>query len=286
MKSGVAAIMTAARGGAAAPQSRRHRRPLVADEEWGSAGTEAVLREVVTDAAIVAEPATWDLVVAHRGFAWAEVTVHGGRRPRLPARPGRGCDHEGRALPDRPGGPRRAAGRHGPLRPAGWAPAACTLPRSPAATRPSTYTGPVLDRHRAADRAGEDAATTDAELRAILTQIAAADPAFRFDLAVTAQRPPFAADPGSASPGPSPRPSATSPAPPPRPARRGVLDRLALLGAAAPDTVMFGVAGGWRARRDGMGHALLAAHRHRDPDPHDRVLRRLTGRPDRWGRLP
>ena len=60
---------------------------LVADEEHGSHGTEEVLEATATDAAIVVEPTGHDLVTAHRGFAWATVTIHGraahGSRPDL-----------------------------------------------------------------------------------------------------------------------------------------------------------------------------------------------------------
>lgn len=59
----------------------------VADEEFGSLGTEELLRFVKTDAAIVTEPTALDLCVAHKGFAWVEITVRGraahGSRPDL-----------------------------------------------------------------------------------------------------------------------------------------------------------------------------------------------------------
>ena len=49
----------------------------VIDEEAGSKGTEAVVRSRSADAAIVLEPTGLDVVIAHRGFAWGRVTVHG-----------------------------------------------------------------------------------------------------------------------------------------------------------------------------------------------------------------
>jgi acetylornithine deacetylase len=59
----------------------------VADEEFGSLGTEEVLRHYRPDAAIVTEPTGLDLCVAHKGFAWFELTVEGraahGSRPDL-----------------------------------------------------------------------------------------------------------------------------------------------------------------------------------------------------------
>ena len=49
----------------------------VADEEFLSLGTEEVLRHYRPDAAIVTEPTGLDLCVAHKGFAWFELTVEG-----------------------------------------------------------------------------------------------------------------------------------------------------------------------------------------------------------------
>lgn len=59
----------------------------VADEEFTSLGTEELLRHFTADAAIVTEPTALDLCVAHKGFAWYEITVEGraahGSRPDL-----------------------------------------------------------------------------------------------------------------------------------------------------------------------------------------------------------
>lgn len=59
----------------------------VADEEFASLGTEELLRYVRTDAAIVTEPTALSLCVAHKGFAWLEITVTGraahGSKPEL-----------------------------------------------------------------------------------------------------------------------------------------------------------------------------------------------------------
>jgi acetylornithine deacetylase len=50
----------------------------VADEEWESLGTRALLEQGVrADAAVVTEPTRLTVAPAHRGFAWVEVTVHG-----------------------------------------------------------------------------------------------------------------------------------------------------------------------------------------------------------------
>jgi len=50
---------------------------LVADEELGSIGTEAVLERVRTDAAIVVEPTELELAIAHRGFVAFEIETSG-----------------------------------------------------------------------------------------------------------------------------------------------------------------------------------------------------------------
>jgi acetylornithine deacetylase len=49
----------------------------VADEEYGSMGTEDIVRHYTADAAIVTEPTNLALVRAHRGFAWYTVETFG-----------------------------------------------------------------------------------------------------------------------------------------------------------------------------------------------------------------
>jgi acetylornithine deacetylase len=72
----------------------------VADEEAYSAGTEALLSwGVRADMAIVFEPSELDVVVAHKGFAWLNVTTHGVAAHG--SRPAEGIDaiaHMGRVL--------------------------------------------------------------------------------------------------------------------------------------------------------------------------------------------
>lgn len=57
----------------------------VADEEYQSAGTRALVRRVRSDAAIVMEPTGLEVVTTHKGFVWAEVETEGraahGSRP-------------------------------------------------------------------------------------------------------------------------------------------------------------------------------------------------------------
>ena len=50
---------------------------LVADEEYASMGTEAIVNEYRADAAIICEPTDLDIVIAHKGFAWIKIEIFG-----------------------------------------------------------------------------------------------------------------------------------------------------------------------------------------------------------------
>jgi len=79
IKSGVAAMCVAAL--AVVRDRVALTRPLliaaVVDEECHSIGTEALLREHTAEAAVVLEPTDLRLCLAHKGYAWFEVTTHG-----------------------------------------------------------------------------------------------------------------------------------------------------------------------------------------------------------------
>lgn len=79
MKGGVAAMCAAAwRAANAGALAGEVVVAAVADEEWGSLGTRALLDAGVrADAAIVTEPTRLAIVPAHRGFVWVEITVLG-----------------------------------------------------------------------------------------------------------------------------------------------------------------------------------------------------------------
>jgi acetylornithine deacetylase len=87
MKGGVAAAIVACREAAALGLAGDVIVAAVADEEHASLGIQEVLATLGADAAIVTEPTELDLVVAHRGFIWAEIEVTGraahGSRPHL-----------------------------------------------------------------------------------------------------------------------------------------------------------------------------------------------------------
>jgi acetylornithine deacetylase len=50
---------------------------FVCDEEYASAGTEKLVKEIKVDAAILTEPSEMKLCIAHRGFAWLTLTTQG-----------------------------------------------------------------------------------------------------------------------------------------------------------------------------------------------------------------
>jgi acetylornithine deacetylase len=87
MKGGVAACMLAAAAAARAGLAGDVVVSAVADEEHSSVGVQAVLAHVRADACVVAEPTSLDVVVAHKGFAWWEVSAAGraahGSQPQL-----------------------------------------------------------------------------------------------------------------------------------------------------------------------------------------------------------
>ncbi|MET3810934.1 ArgE/DapE family deacylase [Arthrobacter sp. UYEF3] len=186
MKAGIAAMMVAAAAAASRPHAGDIIVALVADEEFASAGTEEVLRHFTADAAIVSEPTHEDIVIAHRGFVWFDVTIHGtaahGSRPDLGidaiAKTGKfltGLDELSRSLLS---GPAHAALGTGSIHASiirggeelSSYPAACTV---------------SLERRTVP---GENAATVETELRHILDTIAASDPDFSYILAAGLER--------------------------------------------------------------------------------------------------
>jgi len=102
MKGGLAAIMLAARdvaalGGAAGDLILA----AVVDEEYASLGTQAVVRSLSADGAIVTEPTGLRICAAHKGFAWIAVETAG--RAAHGSKPDLGVDaiaHMGRVLVD------------------------------------------------------------------------------------------------------------------------------------------------------------------------------------------
>ena len=87
MKAGLAAALLACREAAGRSLAGDVVVAAVADEEHASLGVQEALAAVRADAAVVTEPTEMEVVVAHKGFVWAEIEVSGraahGSRPHL-----------------------------------------------------------------------------------------------------------------------------------------------------------------------------------------------------------
>jgi acetylornithine deacetylase/succinyl-diaminopimelate desuccinylase-like protein len=77
MKGGVAACMAAAAALARERLPGRIRLALVADEEYESVGAADFVRRHRADGCIVSESSEGDLILAHKGFVWADITTRG-----------------------------------------------------------------------------------------------------------------------------------------------------------------------------------------------------------------
>ena len=78
MKAGVAAALIACRAALGAGLTGDVVVACVADEEHASLGVQEVLASGLTaDAAIVTEPTGGEVIIAHKGFVWSELTFHG-----------------------------------------------------------------------------------------------------------------------------------------------------------------------------------------------------------------
>jgi acetylornithine deacetylase len=189
MKGGVAAMMVAAARARARGVGGDILVACVADEEYASFGTAEVAARFRADAAIVTEPSHLELTVAHRGFVWFDVTVHGraahGSRPELGidaiAKAGKflvaleAYDRRLRAHPSH--ALLKSGSVHASLIRGGE-----EISSYPAECRIS------LERRTIP---GETPETVAAELQAIIDGIAAVDPDFRASLSTGLSRPPF-----------------------------------------------------------------------------------------------
>jgi acetylornithine deacetylase len=164
----------------------------VADEEHASVGIQDVLRRVHADAAIVTEPTSLEVCVAHKGFSWHEIITTG--RSAHGSQPQFGIDaiaHMGRVLSglealqvqlhQREPHPLLGHGSlHASLISGGHElssyPASCVL---------------QLERRTLP---GEDIATVEQEIEGLLSALAAIDPQFQARGRTTLVRPPFCVD--------------------------------------------------------------------------------------------
>ncbi|KFF58567.1 acetylornithine deacetylase [Cryobacterium sp. MLB-32] len=194
MKGGVAAILVAAARASARGLAGDVIVTLVADEEFGSLGTEEVLRSVSADAAVIVEPSGLELTLAHRGFAWFElelrgVAAHG-------SQPERGVDaiaHAGlvmRALDDLRG--RLSSGAPHPTLGHGTVRVSMISGGEDAATVADTCTL-TLERRMLPGQSPEH---VEAELRSVLEHLSGTVPGFSYALTCLVARAAFEADPG------------------------------------------------------------------------------------------
>ena len=77
MKASLAAIMLAATRAQAAGLRGDLIVTAVADEEFASVGTQAIVDRYKADAAIVTEPTDLAMCLAHKGFVWLDIATHG-----------------------------------------------------------------------------------------------------------------------------------------------------------------------------------------------------------------
>ena len=198
MKGGVAAMIGAA--AALAPTWTRGRLIVAGliDEEYESAGAEALVKTWKADAAIVTEPTDLQMAVAHKGFAWLEITVRGAAVHG--SRPAEGRDaimamgrvlhlleHRDKTLQARePAGLQGVASLHASIitggRELSMYPDRCVL---------------QMERRTVS---GEEGDLPLLEIRAMLAALTSVIPEFHADVTLLTTRPPYALDPSHALP--------------------------------------------------------------------------------------
>jgi acetylornithine deacetylase/succinyl-diaminopimelate desuccinylase family protein len=149
----------------------------VIDEEYASAGTEAVIKKWRADGAIVGEPTNLEIVIAHKGFAWFEFETYGeaahGSRPDL------GIDaivKMGKVLNGiEQMAERLARSQQHPLLGAGSVHASIIAGGQEFSSYPSLCKLSVERR----TLPGEDINAVEAEMRGLLDALAQADPEFK-----------------------------------------------------------------------------------------------------------
>jgi acetylornithine deacetylase len=161
----------------------------VADEEYGSIGTAAVIRDVKTDAAIVTEPTALNVCLAHKGYLWVEVATEG--RAAHGSRFQEGLDANmrmGRFLAELDQLERELRGRPG-HRLVG--PPSLHAPLIAGGTGLSTYAASCKLQIERRTVPGETEAQAVAEIHRIADRLASVDPTFRATVRCFFAREPF-----------------------------------------------------------------------------------------------
>jgi acetylornithine deacetylase len=198
MKAGLAAIMVAAARAAQRGLAGDVLVAAVCDEEFASAGAQAVVETVQADAAIVTEPTgeQMTIAIAHKGFTWHEIVVAG--RAAHGSRPQDGVDAIARMghvlvaieqLADR-----LAAGAGHPLLGPGSVHAAII----DGGRELSTYPDSCRLQLERRTLPGETVEVVEAELSALLDSIRDAGHDLQAELRTTLVRDPFEVDPQAA----------------------------------------------------------------------------------------
>jgi acetylornithine deacetylase len=164
----------------------------VADEEYGSMGTEEIVRHYTADAAIVTEPTNLALCRAHRGFVWYAVETTG--RAAHGSRYQDGIDaimHMGRFLAelDKLETELRARPPHALAGPPSLHASTIT-----GGTELSVYPAHCRLEVERRTAPGENLDAVTAELQAIIDGLAEADPTFQATVAPFLHRAPFAVE--------------------------------------------------------------------------------------------
>ena len=193
MKSGVAAAMIAAARAKSLGLRGDVLVACVADEEHSSTGTEEVLRSFTADAGIVTEPSHLEITLAHKGFVWVDVIIEG--RAAHGSRPELGIDAIAKAgyflVAVDEWGHRLASGPHHVILGPGTVHASIIHGGEEASSYPASCRITIERR----TIPGENGASVEAEMVAILDGIAATVPDFAWRIERGLERSPFEADP-------------------------------------------------------------------------------------------
>ena len=213
----------------------------VADEEVASLGMADVLRAVVPTAAIVTEPTELEICLAHKGFAWIEVTTRG--RAAHGSRFEEGIDANlrmGRFLARLEGLERKL--RASPPHPL-VGPPSLHAALLEGGTGPSTYADRCRLTIERRTVPGETADAALGEIRALLDRLHDEDPSFQAEAVTTLARDPFESDPDRPVTSALTRAATTVLGHRPSFVGRPYWMDAALLGAAGVDTVVMGPTG-------------------------------------------
>ncbi len=195
MKSGLAAMLFAAAdiANAGGPPTGRLLVACIIDEEFASAGADALVERWSADAAVITEPTGLAIGIAHKGFSAAEIVVHG--RAAHGSRPDEGIDaivRMGRVLSHLERLDERL--RSAPAVPLLGA-ASLHASTIVGGGELSTYPARCSLQMERRTLPGEALTTAEDELRAAVTELSAQDRHFEAEVRLLLARPPYAIPP-------------------------------------------------------------------------------------------